>query len=153
MFWRAFQLCWSKCKAKQSWEILKGSAIILAHIIVIIRRRKRRRRTRGERGCRRLLENWWRARLCKLDPEMNKWPSPPSPPPSSPSPSSPSRSSFSEDGREERDRARACRRLGEVSSSDYSDNNEAGERWRGRLKPQVAQWSLFFDHLDCHDNH
>ena len=97
MFRRALQLCWSKGKEKQSWEILKGSAIILAHIIIIIRRRKRRRRTRGERGCRRLLENWWRARLCKLDPEMNKWPSPPSPPPSpppppssSPSPSSPS---------------------------------------------------------------
>ena len=74
-----------------------------------------------------------------------------SPPSSSSSP--PSTSSLSEDGREEGDRARARRRLGEVSSSDYSDNNEERERWRGRLKPQVAQCSWIFNHLVCHDHH
>jgi len=42
------------------------------------RRRRRRRALKGKqwgraRGSRRLLDTWWRARLCKLNPEINRW--------------------------------------------------------------------------------
>ena len=85
------------------------------------RRRRSTLTRRGSRGWRR------RRRSRSLSPPSSSSSSSPSS--SSPSPSSPSSStsSLSEDGREERDRARACRRLGEVSSSDYSDNNEERE--------------------------
>ena len=41
------------------------------------RRRRRRRALKGKqwgraRGSRRLLDTWWRARLCKLNPEINR---------------------------------------------------------------------------------
>ena len=39
------------------------------------RRRRNGMKSVGERpkGSRRLLGTWWRARLCKLNPEMNRW--------------------------------------------------------------------------------
>ena len=40
-------------------------------------RRRRRRGLKGfgdrPKGSRRLLDTWWRARLCKLNPEINRW--------------------------------------------------------------------------------